>query len=186
MDAAEYKAAAEFWKAKDRNDMPKDQVKAAVEEYLDSNSVCALATGAGDFVRCTPLEYSYHDGAFWIFTEGGEKFVGLARNPNVSLAVFDRDPGFGGLSSVQVMGRAELVEPMSGEYLAHAEYKKVPEAALRKLADEGHPMHLLRITPVRIDVLFSAFKEQGFDSRQSLDRQSLDCTEQAGSAGDAE
>ena len=51
-----------------------------VLESLHGNVVCALAAGIGDYVRCTLLEYSYHDGEFWIFTEGGEKFIGLERN----------------------------------------------------------------------------------------------------------
>ena len=61
-----------------------------VLESLHGNVVCALAAGIGDYVRCTLLEYSYHDGQFWIFTEGGEKFIGLERNKNVSLAVFEK------------------------------------------------------------------------------------------------
>lgn len=116
-----------------------------------------------------PLEYSYHDGKFWIFTEVGEKFIGLEKNKNVSLAVFEKNPDFGELKSVQVMGTAKLIEPMSSEYVAHAEYKKVPVAALQKLADQGNPMHLLYIAPVKMDVLFSDFKKQGYDSRQKLD-----------------
>ena len=168
MNAEEYRAAANYWTAKDRTQMPEGDLFAFVEQFLAEKSVCALATGAGDFVRCTPLEYSYHNGAFWIFTEGGEKFVGLAKNANVSLAVFDQDPGFGSLRSVQVMGTAEVVEPMSETYVAHAEVKGVPVSALQKLADAGRPMHLLRISPTRMDVLCSAFKAQGFDSRQVL------------------
>ena len=120
-------------------------------------------------MRCTPLEYSYHDGQFWIFTEGGEKFIGLEKNKNVSLAVFEKNPNFGELKSVQVMGTAKLIEPMSAAYIAHAEYKKIPLAALQKLADQGHPMHLLCIAPVHMDVLFSDFKKQGYDSRQKID-----------------
>ncbi len=169
MTPEEYKQAADFWNEKESKAMPVEELKPIVEEFLGGNSVCALATGAGDFVRCTPLEYSYHDGCFWIFTEGGEKFVGLSKNKNVSLAVFEKNPDFGELKSVQVMGAAELVEPMSADYVAHAEYKKVPVTALQKLVGQGHPMYLLRITPSRMDVLFSAFKKQGYDSRQKLD-----------------
>ena len=80
-----------------------------------------------------------------------------------------KNPSFGELKSVQVMGTAEIIEPMSAEYIAHAEYKKIPIAALQKLADQGHPMHLLCIVPERADVLFSDFKKQGYDSRQMLD-----------------
>lgn len=70
--------------------MPSEQLKLVVEEFLHNSFVCALATGTNDYVRCTPLEYSYHDDCFWIFTEGGEKFIGLEKNKNVSLAVFEK------------------------------------------------------------------------------------------------
>ena len=169
MNAEEYQAAANYWKQKKRVEMPEGDLRAFVETFFAEREVCALATGTGDFVRATPLEYSYRDGAFWIFTEGGEKFVGLEKNANVSLAVFDPDPKFGSLKSVQVMGTAELVEPMSEMYVAHAEVKGIPVSALQKLADEGRPMHLLHIVPTRMDVLCSAFKKEGFDSRQVLE-----------------
>ena len=169
MTTEEYKKAADFWKEKECKEMPVEQLKPVVEDFLHDSTVCALATGTGDYVRCTPLEYSYHDGKFWIFTEGGEKFIGLEKNRNVSLAVFEKNPNFGELKSVQVMGTAKLIEPMSAAYVAHAEYKKIPLAALQKLADQGHPMHLLCIAPARMDVLFSDFKKQGYDSRQKLD-----------------
>ena len=169
MKHEEYEKAINFWSKKETKAMPVDMLMPIVENFLSNSSVCALATGAGDFVRCTPLEYSYLDGKFWIFTEGGEKFIGLETNKNVSLAVFDKNPDFGELMSVQVMGTAELIEPMSDEYLSHADYKKVPVAALQKLADSGEPMHLLCITPVKMDVLFSDFKKQGYDSRQKIE-----------------
>ena len=169
MTADEYREAAAYWTSKERKEMPADQLRPVVEEYLGAGSVCALATCIGDYVRCTPLEYSFHDGKFWIFTEGGEKFIGLEKNDNVSLAVFDKNPGFGELKSVQVMGKATIIAPMSTEYVAHAQYKKVPVAALQKLFDQGRPMHLICIAPVKMDVLFSDFKKQGYDARQVLD-----------------
>ena len=169
MTTEEYKEAATYWTSKERKEMPTDQLKSIVEDYLSAGSVCALATGTGDYVRCTPLEYSYHDGKFWIFTEGGEKFIGLEKNNNVSLAVFDKNPSFGELKSVQVMGKVTIIEPMSAEYVAHAEYKKIPVAALQKLFEQSRPMHLICITPVKMDVLFSDFKKQGYDVRQVLE-----------------
>ena len=166
MKPEEYKKAINFWNKNECKAMPVDALNSAVEEFLSSSAVCALATGAGDYVRCTPLEYSYHDGKFWIFTEGGEKFIGLEKNKNVSLAIFDKNPNFGELKSVQVTGMTELIEPMSDEYLSHAEYQKVPIAALQKLADKGETMYLLCVTPIKMDVLFSDFKKQGYDTRQ--------------------
>ena len=169
MKHEEYEKAINFWNKRAGKSMPADILKSAVEEFLVNSVVCALATGTGDFVRCTPLEYSYHGGKFWIFTEGGEKFIGLEKNKNVSLAVFEKNPDFGELKSVQVLGTAELIEPMSDEYIAHADYKEVPVTALKKLVEKGEPMHLICVTPIKMDVLFSDFKKQGYDSRQKIE-----------------
>lgn len=165
MTQEQFKQAAEYWNNKERKTMPEDQLKKVVEDYINTNNVCALATGTGDYVRCTPLEYSYHDGKFWIFSEGGEKFIGLAKNDNVCLAIFDQYDGFHNLKSLQVMGRAEIIEPFSETYNAHATYKKIPLAALEKLA---MPMNLICITPTKIEALSSEFKKDGYDVRQTL------------------
>ena len=138
---------------------------AAAEAYIGANNTCALATGTGDFVRCTPIEYAYRDGAFWMFSEGGEKFIGLEKNPNVCLAIYDRYEGFETLKGMQVMGQAQMIEPFSEAYISAAQFKKIPVEALKKLPE---PMHLIRVAPMRIDFLNSDFKKNGFSSRQTL------------------
>ena len=159
-----FRAAERYWDEKDVDSVKLDRARlqAMIEDYIQRNNTCALATGTGDYVRCTPIEYSYHDGCFWMFSEGGKKFIGLARNANVCLAIFDKYEGFG---KVQVMGRAELIEPFSETYNAHAAFKKIPLAALQKLSS---PMHLICVHPTRIDCLFSDFKELGCAPRQTL------------------
>ena len=165
MTHEDYVKAAAYWKNKEQTKMPEEELKQAVKKYIDENNTCALATGAGDFIRCTPIEYSYHDGKFWMFSEGGEKFIGLEKNKNVCLAIYDKYNGFGSLRSLQVMGTAEMIEPFSDVYKAHAEYKKIPISALEKLES---PMNLICVTPVQIEVLFSEFKKEGYSSRQTL------------------
>ena len=161
------RAAARYWDEKDANSVKLDRARlqTMIADYLKANNTCALATGAGNYVRCTPIEYSYHDGCFWMFSEGGRKFIGLAENPNVCLAIYDPYQGFGNLRGIQVMGHAELVEPFSEPYCAHAAHQKIPLSALQKLSS---PMHLIRVRPTRIDCLFSEFKELGCGTRQTL------------------
>ena len=168
MTHEEYQSAARFWIAKDAAGKKADRetLLAAVGAYIAANDTCALATGAGDFVRCTPIEYSWHDGAFWMFTEGGQKFAALEKNPNVCLAIFDKYEGFGKLHGMQVTGVAKAIEPFSDAYCRAAEVKKIPLEALRKLPQT---MHLLCVLPTAIDFLSSDFKQQGLDSRQHLD-----------------
>ncbi len=167
MTHEEFTQAAEYWKRKAEGSrkMERAPLLAAIEAYLAANNTCALATGAGDFVRCTPIEYVWREGCFWLFSEGGEKFVGLESNPNVSLAVFDKFEGFGKLHGLQVMGTAEIIEPFSERYNAAAAARGIPLDALRKMQP---PMHLICVRPARMDFTCSDFKPQGYDMRQSL------------------
>lgn len=165
MTHEQFAKAAQYWKNKEQIALPQEKLKSVVEEYIQANNTCALATGIGDYVRCTPIEYSYHDGKFWMFSEGGEKFIGLEKNENVCLAIYDNYDGFGNLKSLQVMGKAQMIEPFSDTYNRHAEIKKIPLSALEKLES---PMNLICVTPVKIEVLFSDFKKNGYSSRQTL------------------
>ena len=118
MNSKEYEEATDYWVAReaDAKRLSAKELRAAIDAFLGSHNTCALATGEGDFVRCTPLEYVWRDGVFWMFSEGGLKFCGLASNKNVSLAVYEPYGGFGSLESAQVTGTAETVDPDSAEF----------------------------------------------------------------------
>jgi len=167
MTHEEYQKAAEHWKIRDADnkEMPRADVLSVAEAYICKNNTCALATGNGTFVRCTPIEYTYRDSAFWMFSEGGEKFAALEYNKNVCLAIFDKYDGFENLKGMQVTGIAEIIVPFSKEYTAAAEFKKIPVDVLKKLPT---PMNLIKITPVKIDFLNSDFKKNGFSARQKI------------------
>jgi hypothetical protein len=163
----DYKAAASYWEKKDETgvQMERDDLLAEMERFLTSHSVCALATGSGDFVRCTPIEYTYWQGALWMLSEGGLKFRALEQNRNVCVAVYGDSVDFGNLSGMQISGTAEMIEPWSGMYLSMLEYKKIPAESLRKIP---HPLYLIRVQPTGVDFLCSAFREKGCSARQHL------------------
>lgn len=95
------------------------------------HNTCALATSANDIVRCIPIEYNYIDGNFYLLSEGGRKFRGLYTNENVSLAIYESYQGFGELAGMQIMGKAQIIEPFSDEYNKVLEYKKIQRRRLR-------------------------------------------------------
>lgn len=66
----DYKKAASYWIEKDEKtvSMDHDALLTRVEKFISVHNTCALATGWGDFVRCTPIEYNYKDGRFWLFS----------------------------------------------------------------------------------------------------------------------
>ena len=139
MTHEQFEKAAQYWNNKEQIAMTKEQLKQVVEDYIQANNTCALATGTGDFIRCTPIEYSYHDGKFWMLSEGGEKFIGLEKNENVCLAIYDKYEGFGNLKSLQVMGKAELIEPFSDAYNSQSEpYMKNHFRQALQIASANH------------------------------------------------
>lgn len=162
-----YEKAASYWEARDAVSvrMSRDALWAEMQKFIEKHTTCALATAYGDFVRCTPIEYSFKNGMFWMLSEGGLKFHALKHNKNVCLAIYDPYSGFANLAGMQVTGTAKVVEPGTKEYSEILEFKKISADNLNKL---NHEIHLICVAPVRIDFLWSGFKKMDCDVRQFL------------------
>jgi len=163
----DYKRAASYWIDKDKkaDRMEDNGLRIEIEKFIAAHNTCALATGCGDFIRCTPVEYNYKDRKFWVFTEGGLKFRGLEGNKNVCLAIYDSYTGFGQLGGMQITAAAEIVEPWTEEYMDLLRFKQISAENLKKRSE---PLYLIKITPTRIDFLSSEFQNRGFNPRQQL------------------
>lgn len=163
----DYKKAALYWIEKDENKvrMDDESLFTWIEKFIMSHNTCALATGYGDFIRCTPIEYNYKDKKFWLLSEGGLKFQGLEGNKNVSIAIYHSYTGFNELEGMQIAGIAEVVEPWSNEYMELLEFKKISAQNLKKMPNT---LHLIKVTPIHIDFLCSELKKLGYDPRQHL------------------
>ena len=163
----DYDEAATYWIQKDRDSIRMDEelLKNRIEQFITAHNTCALATACDGFVRCTPIEYNYIGGFFYLFSEGGLKFKALKENKRVALAIYEPYGGFGKLKGLQVTGSAEIVEPFSGEYLKLLEHKKIPLEAMKKLPQ---PMHLIKIIPSGYDYLDSDLKKEGVSIRQHI------------------
>lgn len=172
MDRNEYIKAENFWIIHDKQSikMERSAILKAADKFLTEHNTCALATGYSDFVRCTPIEYSWMNGSFYLLSEGGMKFKALAENKNVCLSVFETYKGFNNIEAIQVSGKAELISHGSEEYSQVLAFKKIPEGAIQRLS---HPMYLIKIVPNTMELLFSEFKKSGFDSRQQI---TMTCT----------
>ena len=168
MTPEEFDEAAEYWTERDATSarMPADELRRAIDAFLGEHQICAMATASADLVRCTPLEYTHRDGKFWIFSEGGLKFRALKENRNVCLAVFEPSYEFGRLESVQVTGTAEVVDPMSEKFSRAAAEKKLTGPTLEKMRTK---LHLIEVTPTRIDYLCSTLRKRGFGVRQWIE-----------------
>jgi uncharacterized protein YhbP (UPF0306 family) len=145
--------------------MPRDALREKTEAFIESHNTLALATGKNDWVRCTPLDYIYSNGIFYVITEGGLKWKGLWQNENISASIYDEYSTMANLKSMQMTGKASYVEIMSDEYQQVLLKKQLP---IKKIDALSISLYLIRITPVKYEILNSDFKKDGFDVKQVL------------------
>ena len=163
----DYDQAAAYWVLKDKEAVHMDDadLKEKIESFITEHNTCALATATREFVRCTPIEYNYLEGFFYMFSEGGVKFKGLKDNKHVGLAIYDHYDGFANLKSLQVEGIATIVEPFSEEYIRVLEHKKISVENIKKMPSV---LNLIKVYPEIYNYLDSDLKEEGFGARQTL------------------
>ena len=162
----DFKAAQNYWVERDKQGkkMPDGELLDAIVAYVKAHNTMALATGYGDFVRNTPVEYEWYQNAFWFLSEGGMKYIALEKNRNVCIAIWDQmNPGCHGL---QVMGTLEFIEPESSEYQEFLDYRHIGPTAFSKMP---YPMPMMRVVPSSADFFDSSLGKQGYFMRQHYD-----------------
>lgn len=167
MDHEGYAKAANYWKDREEKfkEMEPERLMKEIESYVTSRRTCALGTGYGTSVRVSPVDYTYRDGVFLIYTEGGDKFLNLEHNDNVSLAVFDQNGAEPGLKGLQVQGKGIIVDSDTEEYAAPLRDRGMAEDRIKWL---GGFVHLLKVVPERMEFLNTLFQKDGYGSRQTI------------------
>ena len=145
--------------------MPTDALKARIDDFLAAHNTLALATGCGNWVRCTPLEYLRVNGALYILTEGGLKFKGIWWNGAISAAVYDSYDGMDSLAGLQMTGKAAYIDPLSDEYRSVIEARGVQ---LQQLQQMPAMLHAVRLDITRYELLDGALRSEGYAARQVL------------------
>jgi flavodoxin/uncharacterized protein YhbP (UPF0306 family) len=143
--------------------MEAERLKSEIEHFILTHNTLALATCANDSVRCTPLEYQYQNGSFYIISEGGQKLKGILANGRVAMAIYDPYEGMESLGGLQIAGEANLVPMCTEEYRQVFKSRKITEETLGMLPVD---LLLIKIVPRRYEILSSDFKKEGFDVRQ--------------------
>ena len=148
--------------------MPTDALRARIDDFLAAHNTLALATGCGNWVRCTPLEYLRVNGALYILTEGGLKFKGIWWNGAISAAVYDSYDGMDSLAGLQMTGKAAYIDPLSDEYRSVIEARGVQLQQLQQLQQMPAMLHAVRLDITRYELLDGALRSEGYAARQVL------------------
>ena len=144
--------------------LPREELKARIDEFILRHDACALACASDGFVRNTALDFRYVDGIFYIVSEGGQKFHAILRDPKVSILIYDSPKQGGNVTSVQVAGRAYRLPMWSEEYVEALEKTwgnvETRRASLVRL-------NVLKIIPDRIEYFSYTLKPDGVDLKET-------------------
>lgn len=139
-------------------------LKEEIDKFILNHNTCALATGSAKFVRCTPIEYTYHKECLYFITEGGLKFKGIIQNSNVCIGIFNNYTDMNNLEGMQITGSAEIVPYGCEEYKDAMNAKGLDFSSLEDLP---FSMHLIKVVPKKVEFLNSKFKDYNVDIKQS-------------------
>lgn len=144
--------------------VPENELGTQIENFLTSHNTCVLCTGFNENVRSTPIEYIYKDNCLYFMTEGGEKFANILQNNNVSISIFENYISMADLAGMQITGKAEAVTE-NDEYSKALSCRGINYEALKKYPIN---MNILKVKVLKVEFLFSKFKNRGFEARQIL------------------
>ena len=100
--------------------------------------------------------------------DGGSKFIGLEKNRNVGLAIFEYYGNPKDSHGLQVMGKAEFYSNTSDEFKKLLAFKGIPYDVLKAAAVE---VAVVRVVPYRYEMYDTDFVKQGYDVRQIVDKE---------------
>ncbi|WP_341465120.1 hypothetical protein [Hydrogenoanaerobacterium saccharovorans] len=69
MDKSSMIKASKYWESREKQSVKMEcsSLLLEMEKFILAHNTCALATGFDEFVRCTPIEYSYRQVLFGYF-----------------------------------------------------------------------------------------------------------------------
>lgn len=136
-------------------------------EFLRSHDTGILATGHDNIIRSTPIEYVWHKGRFYFFSEGGRKFAHLWRNRRASYSVCE--PYGGGvqtLAGLQANGTVRVYEPDDAVYEEVRKVKGISDNTLRTMPVT---LHLIELTPAELIFMWGPFLKEDLPVKQIYD-----------------
>ncbi|MBQ3050436.1 MAG: pyridoxamine 5'-phosphate oxidase family protein, partial [Clostridia bacterium] len=100
---------------------------------------------------------------FWFVSEGGNKFIGLEKNRNVSMAIFEYYGDVRDSHGLQVMGTVVFYDNQSDEFKKLLAFKGIPYDVMKAAAVE---VAVIRVKPYLYEMYDTDFVKAGYDVRQ--------------------
>ncbi len=143
-------------------EMPKEELKKQIREYLDKRKVLVLCTCNNNIPRATPMDFYTEKDSFNIYVGPalGRKVKNIEENPYVSIGIYT-PISEGKIQGMQITasGRERLIFLREGD----EEFEKVQKIV------RGKRKLLLKIIPEKIELLDYDFVKLGYSRLQILE-----------------
>ncbi|MBA7662030.1 hypothetical protein ES703_70053 [subsurface metagenome] len=143
-------------------EMPKEELKKQIREYLDKRKVLVLCTCNNNIPRATPMDFYTEKDSFNIYVgpAPGRKVKNIEQNPNISIGIYT-PISEGKIQGMQITasGRERLIFLREGD----EEFEKVQKIV------RGKRKLLLKIIPEKIELLDYDFVKLGYSRLQILE-----------------
>ena len=143
-------------------EMPKEELRQEIREYLDKRKVLVLCTCSNNIPRATPMDFYTEKDNFNIYVgpAPGRKVKNIEQNPNISIGIYT-PLSEGKIQGMQITasGKERLIFLKEGD----DEFEKA-----QKLV-RGKRKLILKIIPEKIELLDYDFVQKGYSRFQSLE-----------------
>ncbi|MFW9782124.1 MAG: pyridoxamine 5'-phosphate oxidase family protein [Candidatus Heimdallarchaeota archaeon] len=141
--------------------MPEDELKREIREYLDERKVLVLCTCSNNIPRATPMDFYTEKDNFNIYVgpAPGRKVKNMEENPIVSIGIYT-PLSKGKIQGMQITasGKEKLVFLREGD----EDFERVQNIV------RGKRKLLLKIIPEKIELLDYDFAKRGYSRLQVL------------------
>lgn len=143
-------------------EMPKEELKKQIREYLDKRKVLVLCTCYNNIPRATPMDFYTEKDSFNIYVgpAPGRKVKNMEQNPNISIGIYT-PLSEGKIQGMQITtsGKDRLIFLKEGD----TEFEKAQKIV------RGKRKMILKIIPEKIELLDYDFVKDGYSRLQVLD-----------------
>lgn len=143
-------------------EMPKEELKKQIREYLDKRKVLVLCTCNKNIPRATPMDFYTEKDSFNIYVgpAPGRKVKNIEQNPNISIGIYT-PLSEGKIQGMQITatGKERLIFLKEGD----EEFEKAQKIV------RGKRKMILKIIPEKIELLDYNFIKEGYSRLQVLE-----------------
>ena len=143
-------------------EMPKEELKKQIREYLDKRKVLVLCTCNKNIPRATPMDFYTEKDSFNIYVgpAPGRKVKNIEQNPNISIGIYT-PLSEGKIQGMQITatGKERLIFLKEGD----EEFEKAQKIV------RGKRKLILKIVPEKIELLDYYFIKEGYSILQVLE-----------------